>query len=187
MWLKVSGQHITGDTAEASGNICCDTWLQGHTHDMRSRALLNMHIFMHLHLQTPSTITLTLRLTHTVLAVGWRRLTHGGMCSLLKYSQCESIFSWSVDHHVTEWKLFTDYHCEVWLMVQCYWFTSWQKTDTRNCAQSPQWVKHKVRAQGQLQGSMAHCSTTAREEPTGRGSSPGSMHLSCPVKMSLSR
>lgn len=32
MLLKVSGQHITGDTAEALGNICCDTWLHGHTH-----------------------------------------------------------------------------------------------------------------------------------------------------------
>lgn len=32
MLLKVSGQHITGDTAEASGNICFDTWLHGHTH-----------------------------------------------------------------------------------------------------------------------------------------------------------
>ena len=34
MLLKVSGQHITGDTAEALGNICCDTWLHGHTHEV---------------------------------------------------------------------------------------------------------------------------------------------------------
>lgn len=95
MLQKVSGEHVTGDSAEALGNICCDTWL------------LNMCIYTY----SPSSS-----------AVGWRRLNHEGMCSLLKCSQCGKILKldlfwirWNVSGRLSLFKC-----CS-----HCNWDSTW--------------------------------------------------------------
>lgn len=60
MLLKVSGQHITGDSAEASGNICCDTWLHkvacahehAHIHALAPSDAVHHHTHTYTHTQS---------------------------------------------------------------------------------------------------------------------------------------
>lgn len=60
MLLKVSGQHITGDSAEASGNICCDTWLHKvacaheheHIHALAPSDAVHHHTHTYTHTQS---------------------------------------------------------------------------------------------------------------------------------------
>lgn len=156
MLLKVSGQHITGDTVEALGNICCDTWLHGQMHGVA-------HADEHVHIQA---LTDTVpHHTHTQTHTKTRSWLWDGRGWLMKacvhYYNIVSVEVSSADHilgqmkYVTEWYIFTDCLCEALLARLSIHQLTKDVSGICTCSTSTCWVAAVCETQSQSIGSTA--------------------------------